>query len=365
MTHQDEARFPAGSKIILIMPPFSLFITGDLSYYADVLGMPNSSSYWCPWCLLSHADWNQPPETFNAEERTLEFLTEVSLAVKNDSERKLKPIDRKGATCERHYKSLSPLNFVPPLLHLEIGMVNQAWDALEDWVDDAVKIIPPHEKAARREVSDTKERLNIALDNKKEADATINIEIREKSGEAASIEAHLRRKGLENSTREELKVQLTLLETFINEQRNKIKKFKEEVKKIQLEHAEAKKKLIAYREERGKPEASIAVEIEMHLEKYNASHAAYHRGDYNGVSCRRIVGNSTEIASGIKTILESKRDERCNQATINKKVNELEHTLGLLDAAFFYLNIPHPSDEEKKKQAKLSMLYQSIGGALG
>jgi hypothetical protein len=126
MTHQDEARFPAGSKIILIMPPFSLFITGDLSYYADMLGMPSSSSYWCPWCLLSHADWNQPPETYNAEERTLEFLTEVSLAVKNDSERKLKPIDRKGVTCERHYKSLSPLNFVLPLLHLEIGMVNQS-----------------------------------------------------------------------------------------------------------------------------------------------------------------------------------------------------------------------------------------------
>jgi hypothetical protein len=95
-----------------------------LSYYADMLGMPNSSSYWYPWCLLYHADWNQPPETFNAEERTLEFLTEVSLAVKNDSERKLKPTDRKGVTCERHYKCLGPQNFVPPLLHLEIGMIN-------------------------------------------------------------------------------------------------------------------------------------------------------------------------------------------------------------------------------------------------
>jgi hypothetical protein len=26
MTHQDKARFPAGSKLIFIMPPFSLFI---------------------------------------------------------------------------------------------------------------------------------------------------------------------------------------------------------------------------------------------------------------------------------------------------------------------------------------------------
>ncbi len=170
----------------------------------------------------------------------MEFLKEVSLAVKNDSERKMKPSYRKGVTCERHYKCLGPQNFVPPLLHLEIGMVNQAWDAFEDWVDDAVKIAPPHEKEAHMEVLDTKERLAIALDDKKEADATINIDIHEKSGEAASIKAQLRRKGLENSRREELKV-ITLLETFINEQRNQIKKFKEEVKKIQLDHAEAKK----------------------------------------------------------------------------------------------------------------------------
>jgi hypothetical protein len=162
----------------------------------------------------------------------LEFLTEVSLAVKNDTERKLKPIDRKGVTCERHYKCLGPQNFVPPLLHLEIGMVNQALDAFEDWVDDAVEIIPPHEKDARREVLVTKEKPAIALENKKEADATINIEIREKSGEAALIKAQLRRKDLENSRREELKVQLTLLETFINEQRNQIKSSRRKQKRF-------------------------------------------------------------------------------------------------------------------------------------
>jgi hypothetical protein len=101
------------------MPPLSLFITGDLSYYADVLRMPNSSSYWCPWCLLSHANWNQPPETFNAEERTLDFLLEVSLAVKNDSERKLKPMDRKGVTCERHYKCLDHKTLYLPFCTLK------------------------------------------------------------------------------------------------------------------------------------------------------------------------------------------------------------------------------------------------------
>ncbi len=56
----------------------------------------------------------------------------------------------------------------------------------------------------------------------------------------------------------------------------------------------------------------------MHLEK-NASRAAYHGDDYNGISCQRIVGNSTQIASGIRTILETKKDERCDQAIPSTK----------------------------------------------
>jgi len=79
MTQQDDRLFPKGSEVILIKPPFKLFVTGNLSYYADVLGVPNSSSYWCTWCLLSHAEWNQPPDTVSVEELATQFLSEVSL----------------------------------------------------------------------------------------------------------------------------------------------------------------------------------------------------------------------------------------------------------------------------------------------
>jgi len=75
--HEDL--IPKGSEVILIKPPFKLFVTGNLSYYADVLGVPNSSSYWCTWCLLSHAEWNQPPDTVSVEELATQFLSEVSL----------------------------------------------------------------------------------------------------------------------------------------------------------------------------------------------------------------------------------------------------------------------------------------------
>ena len=87
----------------------------------------------------------------------------------------------------------------------------------------------------------------------------------------------------------------------------------------------------------------------MVLEKYHASRAACHGGDYNGVSCRRIIGNCIEITKEVKTILEAKKNESCDKESINEKIYQLEQTLGLLDAAFFFLNIPHPTDEEKQK----------------
>ncbi len=72
-------------------------------------------------------------------------------------------------------------------------------------MDDALEIIPPTRRMPVGKHWMQKKKLAIALDNKKEANATINIKIHENSGEAASMKVQLRRKGLESSRREELK----------------------------------------------------------------------------------------------------------------------------------------------------------------
>jgi flagellar biosynthesis chaperone FliJ len=282
MMHCDEKSFPAGSDIILILPPFELFIIEDLSFYADVLGMPNSSSYWCPWCFLSHPEWNRDPTTFAVEERTLKFLSNTVEDINKDSEKKLKPMDRKGVLTERHYNCLGPENFVPPLLHLEIGMVNQCRESFEEWVDEVTEIVQPIEKDARKQVEAAKNLLAEAADDKKRCEATINVELREKSGAATLIRSQLWRKNMDAAHREELTMQLTLLDTAITELKNQVKAKKENVKKCQENFSVCKKKVATCREERGKPEASISADIEMVLEKYKASCAANHGGDYNG-----------------------------------------------------------------------------------
>jgi len=57
MQHVGEEKFEKGSEIICTIPSFKILLAGDLAFYADVLGMPNLSSYWCPWCLNDQAQW--------------------------------------------------------------------------------------------------------------------------------------------------------------------------------------------------------------------------------------------------------------------------------------------------------------------
>lgn len=80
----------------------------------------------------------------------LKFLSEMSKAVQKDFEKKLESMNQKGVSCKRHYSCLGPQNFVPLLLHLEKGMVNQDCESFEEWVDDAVEIVPPIERDAQK-----------------------------------------------------------------------------------------------------------------------------------------------------------------------------------------------------------------------
>jgi hypothetical protein len=87
----------------------------------------------------------------------------MSEAVKNDTEKKLKPTDQG----DRHDEYLGPQHFVAPLLHLEIGIINQLWEAFDEWVGGVVEITPPTEKDARKKVLFDIGQLNLATEEKK------------------------------------------------------------------------------------------------------------------------------------------------------------------------------------------------------
>jgi hypothetical protein len=241
MKHCHKERFEKGSMLLLTIPSFQIFMTGDLSFYADVLGMPSSSSYWCPWCLLSRPEWQTPPSE-EPEERSAMFLKETYEAILNDDAKRLKATDKKGVSCAMHYNSLTPQDFVPPLLHMEIGMVNHAWDEFEQWIDDAVEMVPPHEQDARKLVIAAREKLELAQAQREEDEKTVNVEIREKSAEIKVLKSDLR-KTRDEAEKEELQITVLMLEALLTELKKTYKLNKEKVKDCQVAYADAKKKL--------------------------------------------------------------------------------------------------------------------------
>jgi hypothetical protein len=206
-------------------------------------------------------------------------------AVRNDGQKKLQPTFKKGVSCAMHYKSLSPENFVPPLLHMEMGMVNQVWEDMEAWIDDAVEVVPEDEKAARKSLWDAKQSLDRATKEKDEAKITINVEIRQKKGEVKMLQRERQRKGIENDKQQEIQARITLLSAIIKEQQQTEDNIKYSFKMAQETYKECKKKLEDLKAARGKPELSVVADLEFTLANYNVSRAAYHGGDFNGVCC--------------------------------------------------------------------------------
>jgi hypothetical protein len=90
------------SEIVLTIKNFSIFITSNLAFYANVLGMPNLSSYWCPWFLLSRPQWQtQVIHQLTGQERTMAFQNEMHKQILDDSRKRLTE-QKKGVSIAMH-----------------------------------------------------------------------------------------------------------------------------------------------------------------------------------------------------------------------------------------------------------------------
>jgi hypothetical protein len=75
------------------------------------------------------------------------------------------------------------------------------------------------------------------------------------------------------------------------------------------------------------------------------------------------MSNAKEVCDGVREILLRKKDEKCDETTVTKKIVEFEQTLGLLDAAFSYLSIPGPTDDEKKGKRGFTSIIEEMEGS--
>jgi hypothetical protein len=168
-----------------------------------------------------------------------------------------------------HYKSLTPLDFAPPLLHMETGMVNQAWESFQKWTDDYVKKIPVDEKIARDSIAKAKETVEEKAREKEQTSKNLSIGVRGKNALVKSMKGELKQARGNPILQQDIQTSITIMESLVKEQKEVEKKVRE-----------------AYKEAQNETEAGqIMAEVELTLKLFYISSAAYHGGDFNGVCC--------------------------------------------------------------------------------
>ena len=127
--------------------PVRLFITGDLAFYAAVLGKVNMAGKWCTWCDLRPAEWiiNDHPVGVSW---TLEKMKQVRDDI-GDGELRNTAKTKKGCVNEPLIDCVEPISYIPPILHIMLGLGNKVLDDFFKWVDAMVENIPVTERNLR------------------------------------------------------------------------------------------------------------------------------------------------------------------------------------------------------------------------
>ena len=117
-----------------------VFITGDLVFYATVLGKTNMAPHWCTYCDKKKRDWVCGCHT-DGTPWTLELM-KASLDGTQE---------RKGCVDPPLFDCVPIESYAFPILHVMIGVGNDILKDFFRWVDWKIEEISEEEIKARKE----------------------------------------------------------------------------------------------------------------------------------------------------------------------------------------------------------------------
>ena len=164
------------------------------------------------WCQTHPSEWkhNCPPVnlwTINLQKEIYEKRVRGELK---------EPKDIKGIVSLPVYDFVEPSNYIFPLLHFEIGVVNNLLDNFRSFVEEEIELLSDIEKAARTRVIITDVSYTVAKQLIDEWNSEGgSIELRAYRVEKAQVNAMLRRQGLSQDEIQSLKLQRDELDNNI------------------------------------------------------------------------------------------------------------------------------------------------------
>ena len=250
-------------------------------------------------------------------------------------------------------------HFLPTVLHMEIGLINNVMTRLDDFIEERIECLDEEEVAAQNQYVAAE----IAVDDCKDQLEQQEMEYCLIVSEIKYYDAQEGRGEMSEQERENRLVVCDLKEE-VQQECDQLRKHVLPFAKKDAKYArEAYKSL---RQKRGSAECDVrnGIENKIIIGKYKLKRAAYHGGKYNGVHTRLIMSQGDGTMEDIKEHLinHNHPTKQAGFDEINDLCNLLKQLLQQLNIIFATLRMPHGTpteecfirlDEAIKEAAKL------------
>lgn len=138
---------PNNNRQVHYNVPVSIYINGDLKFFAQILGRDGMSSSWCMFCKVHPKDWSGLVEVPEEELWTIaqqkQYVESINAGLLKEAK------EKKGIVSLPLIDFVELQQYIFPQLHFEIGTVNNLLDALRGFIEDEVEALSEAEIEAR------------------------------------------------------------------------------------------------------------------------------------------------------------------------------------------------------------------------
>jgi hypothetical protein len=291
------------------------FITGDLAFYATVLGMEGASATACWLCLQKKNAWTEFP-TELGQPRTMEWILQNAPAG-DDNQASKKKTRGNGMKEQPILDAIDTCRYIVPPLHAMLGVTNALLTELKHFIDTLLEDTPVELQQLREDEMKAEKQWWVTKIEVGEWTVEFGPDI------ASCIQAEKDIKDIleyEDDYRTATQAEMKDMEDELAKLAKEIIAFKAAKKKVKdAVKAQNAIWLACQRKVKGYGARSKEIRfykkplksrLEKVLRRYGIDYAAYHGGELVGNDCRKLLHSAEDIMAEIEEVLLEVAEEK-------------------------------------------------------
>jgi hypothetical protein len=338
---------------LVLNVPIRVFITGDLAFYATVVGKEGMDKAHCHWCKLGKHQWQKCGHPLGVK-WTLQELKRVASTL-NPTKK-----TENGVKSYPQLDCVEQERYMFPVLHVTLGLANRLLKDTVDYVDLVVEKTPPVLKTARGkqvEAAHKHDTIKQDISNWGILNGPTLANMLLAQGhleEQMAVDGELSQEEREAAILDSLSLKLEI--TNFKKELTVLKKRKTE---LSQSNTAAKLAVALVEKELGRYSKPVRQELERILARdWNIKRPTWHGGDILGNECRKLMAWARLIFDQIKAFLLEKLEEDGGseraKREVTKRCDIVAKALLLFDGFLSLLRTEHkdltPQHIEKARE---------------